>query len=156
MARQVFRFAVAIVLVVLTVIAAMLWTAEYDSSPDPAARFEVQSARLTPDRDFVWLEIHLKKSGEENHSLERLVHLVTNDGIEQDPADTTFAGTPEEGFTDIWYKFWLEQADLEGELVLKINEGELIIKKSQARPLLGDGDERVFKSSDWEKSWLGF
>jgi|AntRauTorckE6833_2_1112554.scaffolds.fasta_scaffold18575_2 hypothetical protein len=156
MNRQVFRFAGAFVLVVLTVVATMFWSSEYDSNPDPKARFEIQSARLTPDHDYAWLEIHLKKSGEKDHDLEQKVRLVTDDGAKHDPADTTFAGTPEEGFTDIWFKFWLEQGQLEGNLALEINEGVLKVKNSQPVPTLEKGGERVFKSVDWKKSWLGF
>lgn len=146
----------AMTLVGLTVILAMLWMGEYESSPDPKARFEIQAVKLKQDRGFVWVEAHLKKSGEEDHDLKQRVFLVTADGRKHEPADTTFAGTPEQGFTEIWFKFWLDMQDLKGELKLTMNGGTLKLKTSQAIPAVGSQRETVFKSSDWEKIWLGF
>jgi hypothetical protein len=156
MKRQALRILMAMGLVVSTVILAMLWMGKYESSADPKARFEVQAVRLKPDRGYVWLEAHLKKSGDKEHDLEQPVRLVTADGVEHEPADTTFAGKPEQGFTDIWFKFWLEREDLKGEIDLKLNGGSLKIKTSQAVPVFGGSQDTVFKSSNWEPSWLGF
>jgi len=150
------RLAMATALVVLTVSAAMMWSGNYDSSPDPKARFQVDAVRLESDRSYVWLELHLKKSGTENHDLLKPVRLVTADNIEHEPADTVFAGNPEKGFTDIWFKFWLEKEDLRGVLNLKINDGTLKIKSSEPIPSLSNNKDTIFNSSDWEKSWLGF
>lgn len=156
MRRQIFRVLIALMLVVLTIVAAMLWSSEYASNPDPKARFEMEAAKLTRDHDDVWLELHLKKSGEEEHDLMKQVRLLTADGVKHDAADTTFAGTAEEGFTDIWLKFWLPYSQLVGELSLEINEGVLEVKASESVPSLENGEERVLRSADWEKSWLGF
>lgn len=146
----------AVALVAVTVLAAMMWSAEYESDPDPAARFEVKAVKLTPDRGYVWLEAHLKRSGDKSHDFKKPVRLVTADGTEHEPAKTDFAGSPEEGFTDIWFKFWLGKENLEGPIHLKINDGVLTVKRSEPAPDAGAGEETVFKSSDWEKSWLGF
>lgn len=156
MKRQLIRLAMAMALVGVTIVAAAMWSGDYESSPDSGARFEIQAVRLVADRGYVWLEAHLKKSGDADHDLLKPVSLVTADGAEHEPADTTFAGTPETGFTDIWYKFWLEKKDLKGRLNLQINDGVLTIKSSEPIPVLKGGKEAVFKSSDWEKSWLGF
>lgn len=156
MKRQMIRLAMAIVLVGVTIVAAAMWSGDYESEPDPAARFEIQAVRLKADRGYVWLEAHLKKSGDADHDLLKPVRLVGAGGVEHEPADTIFAGTPETGFTDIWYKFWLEKEDLEGRIDLRINEGVLKIKTTDPAPVLKGDKDVVFKSSDWEKSWLGF
>jgi hypothetical protein len=156
MKRQIFRYLLAMTLVGLTVILAMMLMGKYESSPDPKARFEIQAVKVKQDRGFVWVEAHLKKSGDEDHDLKQRVYLVTADGRKHEPADTTFAGTPEQGFTEIWFKFWLEREDLKGELKLTLNGGILKLKTSQAIPAVASQKETVFKSSDWEKIWLGF
>ncbi len=156
MKRQILRFFLAATLVALTVILGMMWVGGYESGPDPKARFEIQAAKVKQDRGFVWVEAHLKKSGNADHDLKQRVFLVTADGKKHEPADTTFAGTPEEGFSEIWFKFWLERQDLKGELKLTMNGGTLKLKTSDAIPVIGSQKETVFKSSDWEKIWLGF
>ncbi len=156
MKRQALRFLMAVCLVGSTILLGLLWVKKYDSSPDPAARFEVQSVRLKQDKGYVWLEAHLKKSGEKEHDLKKPVRLVMADGSEHEPADTTFAGTPQTGFTEIWFKFWMEKEALKGQLDLKMNGGKLKIKSSDSVPVVGSARETVFKSSDWEPSWLGF
>lgn len=156
MKRQAMRFLMAVCLVGSTVFLGMLWAKKYESSPDPKARFEVQAVRLKQDKGYVWLEAHLKKSGDQEHDLKQPVRLVTADGKQHEPADTTFAGTPKTGFTEIWYKFWLDKRSLKGEMALKMNGGTLKIKSSQPAPVVGSDRETVFKSSDWESSWLGF
>ena len=156
MKRQILRLSMAIALVVITVVAATMWSSEYQTAPDPAARFEIQAVKITEDMGYFWLESHLKRSGDEPHDLAKPVRLITADGTEHQPADTTFAGNPEEGFTDIWYKFWLGKEELKGEIDLKINDGILKIKSSTPIPDLGGEKDTVFKSSEWRKSWLGF
>jgi hypothetical protein len=156
MKRQGIRFLMALCLVGSSILLGMLWVKKYESSPDQAARFEVQAVRLKQDKGYVWLEAHLKKSGEKEHDLRQNVRLVTADGVAHEPADTTFAGTSQTGFTEIWFKFWLKKEQLKGEIDLKMNGGKLKIKSSQPAPMVGSEKETVFKSSDWESSWLGF
>ncbi|MES2981089.1 MAG: hypothetical protein V4727_02155 [Verrucomicrobiota bacterium] len=156
MKRQAMRFLMAGCLAASTIFLGMLLAEKYESSPDPKARFEVQAVKLKEDKGYVWLEAHLKKSGDQEHDLKQPVRLLTADGEEHEPADTTFAGTPQTGFTEIWYKFWLDKRSLKGEMVLKMNGGTLKIKSSQPAPGVGSNKETVFKSSDWESSWLGF
>ncbi len=156
MKRQALQFLMAVGLVGSTMFLGMLWVKKYESSPDPKARFEVQAVRLKRDKGYVWLEAHLKKSGEQEHDLKQQVRLVTADGEQHAPGDTTFAGTAETGFTEIWYKFWLDREALKGEMDLKMNGGTLKIKSSKPAPAVGSEKETVFKSSNWETSWLGF
>jgi hypothetical protein len=156
MKRQMIRLLLAVLVVALTAAAAMVWTGKYDSDPDPKARFVIEGAQVTRDSSYRWVELHLRKSGETDHDLSVPVRLLTSDGKEHEPADTTFAGNPQEGFTDIWFKFWLEDSDLKGALNLRINDGELRVKTNSGAPTLGSNGKDVFKSADWGKSWLGF
>lgn len=156
MKRQMLRLSLALLVVLTTALGAWVWTAEYDANPDPRARFEIEGVQVTRDRSNAWLEIHLRKADGGNHDFRKMVRLVTADGVEHEPADFTFSGSPETGFTDIWFKFWLEGADLEGKMDLLINGGKLRVKTSGDSPKLDSRGTAVFKSSDWKKSWLGF
>jgi hypothetical protein len=155
MRRRVLRFFLALGLVLSTAFLGLLWAGNYESSPDPEARFEIQAVRLKQDKGYVWLEAHLKRSGKEPHDLEKPVRLVFADGSEHEPADTTFAGNPKTGYTEIWFKFWMEQEALKGHIDLKLNGGRLKIKTSESVPAVGKEKETIFRTSDWE-SWLGF
>lgn len=156
MKRQVLRLGLAVLLVFVTAVAAWLWSAEYASESDEAARMEVEAVQVVRDRSYCWVEIHLKKVGEKPHDLQRPVGLVVDGKGFHEPADTTFAGNPDDGFTEVWFKFWLEEEELEHLMKLRINEGELWIKKSPGQPDLGDDGRGVFRNADWERSWLGF
>ena len=156
MKRQMIRLSLALLVVLTTALAAWVWSAEYDSDTDPKARFQIEAAQLTKDRSDAWLEIHLKKNGKADHDFRKQVRLVTADGVEHMPADNTFAGSPEKGFTDIWFKFWLGERDLKGEMNLLINDGKLRVKTNQGAPEWDSDGKIVFKSSAWGKSWLGF
>jgi hypothetical protein len=156
MKRQTIRLALAVMLVALTALAAKVWMAEFDVDPDPLARFVIEEAVLSGDRSYHWLEIHLKKSGDKNHDLRKQVRLVTADGTEHLPADTTFAGTRDTDYTDLWFKFWLEDKDLEGKIDLRLNGGKLRIKTNQGLPATDKDRKKILKSADWGKSWIGF
>lgn len=156
MKRQMTRLLLATLVVGVTFAAAWVWTAKYDGDPDPRARFVISEAMVRSDRTYRWVELHLRKSGEVKHDLRKPVRLVTRDGTEHEAADFTFAGSPEEGFTDIWFKFWLEESDLKNPLTLRINDGVLRVKTDSGAPALGSDGKAVFKSTDWGKSWLGF
>lgn len=156
MKRQMLRLSLAVLVVATTALAAMVWSAKFDGDPDPKARFFIEGVRMERDRSFHWLEIHLKRSGDKAHDMRQPVRLVTADGTEHEPADTTFAGSPEKGFTDIWFKFWLEDKDLDGTIDLRLNGGELRVKTNQGLPATDTDGKAVLKSADWGKSWLGF
>jgi hypothetical protein len=156
MKRQLLRLSIAALLVAVTFLAVMLWTGKYESDPDPRARYKIQSAQLERDRSYVWLEIHLRKNGEMNHDMLQPVLLVTADGTEHEPADTTFAGSPEKSFSEIWFKFWLEITDLQGEIDLRMNGGELRVKTNKGAPSTDKSGKAVLKSADWGKTWPGF
>lgn len=156
MKRPLLRLLTAALLVALTFLAVALWTGKYDSDPDPRARYRIDAASLKRDGSYVWLEIHLRKSGDQDHDLLQPVRLVTADGKEHEPADTTFAGATGKGFTDIWFKFWLESADLKGKIYLRMNGGNLHVKTNEGAPATDKDGKAVFRSADWGKTWLGF
>ena len=156
MKRKLLRLTLAVLVVLTTALAGWMWTANYDAHPDPKARFVVEGVQVTRDRSNAWLEIHLEKADEGDHDFRKIVRLVTANGSQHEPADNRFSGSPEAGFTDIWFKFWLEEAELNGKIDLLINGGKLRIKTNEKSPDLGSDGMRVFKSSDWNKSWLGF
>jgi hypothetical protein len=156
MKRPLLRLLIAALLVAVTFLAVKLWTGKYDSDPDPRARYRIKAARLERDRSYIWLEIHLRKNGGKDHDLRKPVRLVTADGTKHEPADFRFAGSQEKGFTDIWFKFWLEEAAVEGKIDLRMNGGELRVKTNEGTPTTDKEGKAVMRSADWGKSWLGF
>lgn len=156
MKRPLLRLLIAALLVVLTFLAVQLWTGKYDGAPDPRARYRIEASSLKRDGTYAWLEIHLRKSGEQEHDMLKPVVLVTADGTEHEPADTTFAGAPGKGFTDIWFKFWLKDADLKGKIDLRMNGGTLHVKTNEGAPAMDKDGKAVMRSADWGKTWLGF
>jgi hypothetical protein len=156
MKRPLLRLLIAALLVGVTFVAVKLWTGKYDRDPDPRARYRIEAASLERDRSYMWLEIHLQKSGSKEHDMLKPVRLITANGTEYEAADTTFAGAPGKGFTDIWFKFWLEEAELEGKIDLSMNAGRLRVKTNEGAPATDKNGKAVFRSADWGKTWLGF
>ncbi len=156
MRRQMLRLTLALLVVITTAFAAWLWSAEYDRNPDPEALFKIEAVQLTKDRSNAWLEIHLKGNGKGEHDFRKKVRLLTSDGVEHEPADNTFSGNAESGFTDIWFKFWLEDKDLERTMDLLINGAKLRVKTNRGAPKWDSDGDNVFKSSDWGRAWPGF
>jgi hypothetical protein len=149
MKLTVFRKFLLLLLLASAAFAAFSWLRPYDWKPDPAARFKIVASQLKRDRSSYWLNIHLKKSGEQGHDLSKPVLLVTSDGREHEPADTSFAGEPGPGTTEIWLKFWLEESDLKGPLTLQLNDGSLKVKSIGGLPRLADAGMRTFSNSRW-------
>jgi hypothetical protein len=156
MKRQFLRLLIAALLVAVTFLAVNLWTGKYDGDPDPRARYRIEASSLRRDGSYAWLEIHLRKTGDQEHDMHKPVLLVTADGTRHEPADTTFAGAPGKGFTDIWFKFWLEGADLEGKIDLHMNGGTLRVKTNEGAPAADRDGRAVMRSADWGETWLGF
>jgi hypothetical protein len=156
MKRPLLRLLIAAILVAVTFVAVKLWTGKYDRDPDPRARYRIEAAGLERDRSYTWLEIHLQKSGNKEHDMLKPVRLIMANGTEHEPADTTFAGAPGKGFTDIWFKFWLEDKELEGRIDLSMNGGTLRVKTNEGAPSMNKDGKAVMRSADWGKTWLGF
>jgi hypothetical protein len=53
------------------------------------------------------------------------------------------------GTTEIWFKFWLEPGDLDGQIRLRMNHGILQLKTSQGLPRIGASGQQFFNSTAW-------
>lgn len=138
-----------VLLGITTAFAAWSWLRPYAWQADPAARCKVVGARVKKDQSFFWLDVHLKVLPAESHDLMKPVHLITAQGRELEPADTTLDGTAGKGTTQIWFKFWLESADLDGPLKLRINDGLLVIRSGSGIPALGSSGAEYFTTHRW-------
>ncbi len=104
---------------------------------------------VTQDHSYFWVNVHLKVNPGETHDFQKLVKLETARGTLLEPADTTLAGDDLQSTTEIWLKFWLESADLEGPLTLHLNGGRLIVKAGNGLPDLGTASYRNFTTQHW-------
>ena len=135
-------------LVASAAFASWAWLRPYDFHPDPAARCEVLETLITRDGSYFWANVHVKVSPGAGHDLRIPVTLNTPTGAKQ-PADTTFAGLDPMKPEEIWFKFWLESADLAGPVTLRINGGTLSVKTLSKVPDLGSSTLRNFTNNHW-------
>lgn len=149
MKRSVVRRFLWLALLLCLGFAAWSWLRPYDWRPDPLACCRVVVAQVTQDRSYYWLDLRLKMRTGESHDLMKPVRLLTTGGRDLEPADTTLGGNPEQGTTDLWFKFWLEPQDLEGPLYLSINDGKLKIRARSGVPRLDRSSVATFPTSNW-------
>jgi hypothetical protein len=121
----------------------------YEWKSDPEARFKIAATQVKRDRDYYWINVHLKKSGELPHDLMKPVRLIPGSLDAIEPADMTFGGSPETGTAEMWVKFWVPAESTSGPLYLKINDGQLNVKTSKAMPSIGDSMMRTFTNPRW-------
>lgn len=139
-------------LVLLTAAAAFTawtWLRPYEWNEDPAARCKVLGADVRKDHSFFWVDLRLDVRHGQTHDLMKPVRLITSAGRELVPADTTLIGSPEDGTTGLWFKFWLEAADIEGPLSLRINDGVLSVRTRPGMPVLGNSTQKSFSTNQW-------
>ena len=136
-------------LLVSVVFAGWSWLRPYAWNSDPAALCRVVACKVTRDQSFYWLDVHLKMRAGESHDLMKPVRLVTQDGREIEAADTTMAGDRQQGTTDLWFKFWLEEDQIVQPLELRINDGKLRIRSNTGQPRLGSSNTEVFNTHRW-------
>lgn len=125
------------------------WFRPYSWKSDPAARCKVVETLVTLDQSFYWVNVRLKVIPGATHELQKPVTLETARGVSLEPADTTFAGNDIQPISDIWFKFWLEAADLDGPLTLSLNDGKLTVKSGKSAPELGNSTYRNFTTDRW-------
>ena len=147
--RPTLRGFLVVALLVSTAFAAWSWLRPYAWSVDPAARCKVVGSQVRKDGSYFWLDARLKVSPGKTHDLMKPVRLITAAGRELEPADTTLGGETRGGTTDLWFKFWLESADLNGPLELRINDGSLVIRSGSGIPRLGSSNIEYFTTSRW-------
>ena len=147
--RSTLRVFLVAALLVSAGFAAWAWFRPYSWSSDPKARCRMVVAQVKQDREFFWLDLHLKMDAGQTHDLEKPVRLVTASSREIEPADTTLGGNAGEKTTDLWFKFWLERGDFDGPLKLRINDGTLNIRDRSGVPRLGSSGAEIFPTSRW-------
>ncbi|WP_338288472.1 hypothetical protein [Luteolibacter sp. LG18] len=137
-------------LLLVSAFAAWAWLRPYDWHADPAARFKIVQAQLKRDHSYYWLDLMLERGGEARHDDTKPVTLKTASGRVLEPADTTLAGNEGEAPDQrLWLKFWLEPADLNGPLELKLNDGTLSVKSGGGVPAVGADGPKLFLSNHW-------
>ena len=104
---------------------------------------------LTRDQSYFWIDVRLKVIPGMTYDLQKPVRLKTANRATHEPADTTFGGTSGQGTTEIWFKFWLEPADLAGPLTLHLNDGKLLIKTANTVPELDTSAYKNFTTNQW-------
>lgn len=134
---------------VSVVFAAWQWFRPYDWSPDPAARYHIVHAAVERDHSYLWLNLFLERNGQEAHDLTKPVRLLTADGREHEPADTTLGGDEKSGTDALGFRFWLNEEDFAGPLKLRLNDGTLLVRKRSGTPGVNNGVPRYFTSSNW-------
>ena len=144
-----FRVFLMVLLGITSAFAAWSWLRPYAWQADPAARCKVAGAQVKKDQSFFWLDVHLKVLPAESHDLMKPVRLITAQGRELEPAEITMGGVAGKGTTELWFKFWLESADLAGPLKLRINDGSLVIRSGSGIPALGSSGSEYFPTHRW-------
>ncbi|WAC20863.1 hypothetical protein OVA24_05630 [Luteolibacter sp. SL250] len=144
-----FRIFLFILLGVSALFAAAAFILPYEWGPDPKARFKIAAVQAKRDRSYYWITVHLKKGGAENHDLMKPVRLQLGTLKSLEPADVTFQGNAESGFTEMWYKFWVSESEAANPLHLKINDGVLTVKTTEGMPPIHDGMMRTFSNPRW-------
>jgi hypothetical protein len=136
-------------LLVSAVFAAWTWLRPYDWQSDPRALGRVAGVEVRRDHSFYWLDVRVKMKAGEQHDLTRPVTLETGARAKVEPADTTMTGDSGQPITEIWFRFWLEEADFAGPLNLHLNQGSLRVRKGSGTPALGSSGRKYFTTSHW-------
>lgn len=147
--RQNIRIILVVALLASSAFAAWSWFRPYAWNIDPAAACKVIGCQVKKDQAYFWVDVHLKVTAGCTHDLMKPVRLRTNSGREIEPANTTMVGDDGNGTTDLWFKFWLETAELQEPLTLHINDGSLMIKAAPGIPQLGRADLKYFTTQHW-------
>ncbi len=147
--RDILRYFLLACLLASSAFAAWAWLRPYDWSPDTAARGAIVESLLTRDQSYYWVDVRLKMNAGMTHDLRKEVVLETAAGKRLEPADTVLGGDDIHAPQEIWFKFWLEPADLAGRLTLWINDGKLAVRTSTGIPDLGDATYRNFTTHRW-------
>ncbi len=147
--RTHFRILLVALLLISGGIAAWSWSRPYDWGADAKAGCRIAGCQVVRDHANYWVNLKLKVNEDWEHDLEIPVKLLTAAGRELDAADTTLVGDETKDVREIWLKFWSEKEDLNGPLRLKINQGELSVRKGSGIPKLGADGSRYFVTHNW-------
>ncbi len=147
--RSLLRLFLFIGLLLASSFAAWVWLRPYTWQTDPAARATITETLVTRDRSNYWVNVHLKVKSGQRHDMQKPVSLIAS-GKPLVPAESTFGSSSGQQETDeIWLRFWLDAAELQGPLTLQINDGKLEVKATDGVPDLKDGAFANFTTSRW-------
>ena len=147
--RTTFRYILLGLLLISAAFAAWSWLRPYAWGADSAARCQINGCEVVQDHANYWVNLKLKVDAGAEHDLQIPARLVTAGGRELEAADTTLVGDEAKAVREIWLKFWLEKADMKGPLKLRINEGELSIRKGSGEPKLRSNGRRYYVTHGW-------
>jgi hypothetical protein len=125
------------------------WLRPYEWSPDPEAKAEILGVELCRDHSYYWLTVHVRAREGASLDLSRPARLVVGKEGEVQVADTRLEGSPESGFGEAWFQFWLESGQVSGPLKLGLPKGTLSVKSSGGVPDLENGETRYFSTHRW-------
>lgn len=147
--RQQFRKILWVALLLSATFATWSWFKPFEWGADPAARAKVVGVQVTRDERYFWIDAHLKVLPSQSHDLQKPVFLTNAGGVRIEPADTVFGGEKSKGTTDLWFKFWIEENQIEGPLVLHLNDGDLLIRSRGGVPELDNKRSKYFTTHRW-------
>lgn len=141
--------------------AAWVWLQPYEWKPDSPDGTKIQSAQLTRDHSYFWLDLRLDPG--QLHGLPHPLELTRTDASTDTPTikpvQVDFEGqglapgaNPEatlQNLRSISLRFWLEKAQLEHPLTLVAGTAHLTVRSRSGPPPLADGDRRTFRSHHW-------
>jgi hypothetical protein len=108
----------------------------------------VVATRVQRDLGYFWLDVHLRADPTAADLLATPLRLRLDDGRTLPPADLRVAGEVGQP-GELWLKFWLERADLEGTLGLEVGQGVLRLKSKRGIPDLEHRQSRDHTSHRW-------
>ena len=129
--------------------AAWQWLRPYEWNVDPEARAKAAFSRIERDESFYWLDVYVRITDSRGHDLKKPVRLILADGRELEPADTTLEGSSSQEIEAISFRFWLDSTDIVGPLRLRLNDGELLIRRHPTVPDLGPREFSFHQSTRW-------
>ncbi len=125
------------------------WLRPYEWRSDPAAGSRVIGTRLQRDLGYFWLDTHLRVDPAAGDLLSKPLRLRLADGCHLAPADLKVVNNDAGQIRELWLKFWLERADLQGTLDLDIGDGRLRIKSTAGIPDLDHRQTRDHATHRW-------
>ncbi len=139
----------AIFIVMAVAFAMWGWLRPYEWNPDPRAKAEIVGVELKRDHSYYWLTVHVRAESGASLDVSRPVRLVVRREGDLQPADTRLEGSPESGFREAWFKFWLESDEVSGPLKLGLPDGSLSVKSTGKDPAIKHGKTRHFTTHRW-------
>ena len=146
--RKHFRILLVVLVVISGGMAAWSWLRPYEWGADSKAGCHIVGCQVVRDHSNYWVNLKLKMNRGAEHDDKIPIKLVTSSDREID-ADVTLVSDGDKVVREIWLKFWSEKEDLEGPLRLKINEGELSVRKGSGIPKSGADGSRYFVTHNW-------